>query len=334
MFAHDGIFLQTSWPMHNVVWHLPGEMGLAPAAWTGNGGALYSSPDVDYLVRPYAGSGADIVITRKTIFSSSTIPFGLRIPDRTHLRQGVNTLLVETDAYPGHPSSTIATVSIPTATDASGAPLQVTPTLGPGFPPGQQNVIVDLGPANPTAFPVTITIAYRPGELPTTGALTSDWRGMPEAVTPPKIVPSPGDYVTDPEGKYRPRTVDPILYGQRHSGGCQGGASWYRSDDGRIANFTAACQRHQMCYDIAGPGSRTSTNACDGILLSDMSIQCVAAFGQTGDQYDTCIQTANDHLAWVKANMLPGPLCQPITPTTNTAVPPVTGNHYCTTQNP
>lgn len=38
--------------MHNIVWHLPGEMALAPALWTGDGGAVYASPDVDYLVRP------------------------------------------------------------------------------------------------------------------------------------------------------------------------------------------------------------------------------------------------------------------------------------------
>lgn len=215
VWAYDGIHLSSSWPMHNIVWHLPGEMTLAPAAWTGDGGAVYASPDVDYLVRPYAGSGADIVITRKTVFSSSTIPFGLRLPEGSHLRQGVNAVLVESDASPGHPASTIATVSIPTATDANGVPLQVTPRLGPGFPQGQQNVIADLGPANPLAFPVTITIAYRPGELPTTGALNPDWQGMPEGASPPKIVPNPGDYVSDPEGRYRPASVDPVLYRQQ-----------------------------------------------------------------------------------------------------------------------
>lgn len=329
VWAYDGIHLSSSWPMHNIVWHLPGEMTLAPAAWTGDGGAVYASPDVDYLVRPYAGSGADIVITRKTVFSSSTIPFGLRLPEGSHLRQGVNAVLVESDASPGHPASTIATVSIPTATDANGVPLQVTPRLGPGFPQGQQNVIADLGPANPLAFPVTITIAYRPGELPTTGALNPDWQGMPEGASPPKIVPNPGDYVSDPEGRYRPASADPVLYRQRHAGGCQGGPNTFASANGRTADFLAACQKQQMCYDVTP--ARTSVAACNGILLSDMSIGCTSAFGQTGDDYEACLRAANDQVAWAKANMLPGPLCQPVTPNTNTAMLPATGNRYCTT---
>ncbi|ORA88344.1 Uncharacterised protein [Mycobacteroides abscessus subsp. abscessus] len=329
VWAYDGIHLSSSWPLHNIVWHLPGEMTLAPAAWTGDGGAVYGSPDVDYLVRPYAGSGADIVITRKTVFSSSTIPFGLRLPEGSHLRQGVNTVLVESDASPGHPASTIATVSIPTATDANGVPLQVTPRLGPGFPQGQQNVIADLGPANPLAFPVTITIAYRPGELPTTGALNPDWQGMPEGTSPPKIVPNPGDYVSDPDGRYRPASVDPVLYRQRHAGGCQGGLNAFTSADGRTADFLAACQKQQMCYDVTP--ARTSVAACNGILLSDMSIGCTSAFGQTGDDYEACLRVANDQVAWAKANMLSGALCQPVTPNTNTAMLPATGNRYCTT---
>ncbi|MDM2412284.1 hypothetical protein PP613_23375 [Mycobacteroides abscessus] len=315
--------------MHNVVWHLPEEMNLAPAAWTGDGGAIYSSPDVDYLVRPYTGSGADIVVTRKTVFSSSTIPFGLRLPEGTHLQRGRNAVLVQSDPQPGHPASTVATVSVPTATDANGNLLQVTPTLGPGFPPGQQNVIIDLGPANPLAFPVTMTIAYRPGELPTTGAFTPDWAGTPDGIQPPKIVPSPGDYVADPDGRYRPAGTDPTLYRQRHAGGCLNGTNAFTSADGRRADFQSSCQQHQMCYDITP--ALTSIPACDGILLSDMSIQCTAAFGQTGDDYQACLGAANDEVAWVKANMLPGPLCQPVTPATNTARPPATGNRYCTT---
>jgi len=328
MWAKDGVHLATSWPLHNVVWHLPDELTLAPAAWTGDGGAVYSSPDVDYLIRPYAGSGADIVVTRKSLLSSSTIPFGVRLPDGTHFRNDGHVILIESDAHPGSPASTVATISIPTAKDANGVPLQVTPTLAPGFPPGQQNIVADLGPANPLAFPVTVTIAYRPGELPTAGAFTPDWQGTPPGIQPPNVVTNPQDYVNDPQGRYRPAGTDPILYGQRHSGGCVGGADNYTSADGRTANFQAACQRHQMCLDVAP--SRTSPASCDGILLSDMSIQCMAAFGQGNDENEACMRTASDHVAWVKANMLPGPLCQPVTQTTNTNTPPATGNRYCT----
>ncbi len=267
------------------------------------------------------------MVTRKTVFSGSTIPFGLRLPDGTHMRQGTNTILIESDPKPGHPASTVATVSIPTAVDANGVPLQVTPKLGPGFPPGQQNIAADLGPADPLAFPVTVTIAYRPGELPTTGALSSEWLGMPEGMPPPKIVPNPADYVADPEGHYRPGAVDLRLYRQRHAGVCLGGPNTFVGGDGRSVDFLAGCQKHQMCYDVTP--ARTSVSACDGILLSDMSIGCTAAFGQTGDDYAACLQAANDQVAWVKANMLPGPLCQPITPTANTAVLPATGNRYC-----
>ncbi|MGC7247307.1 hypothetical protein RBA15_22300, partial [Mycobacteroides abscessus subsp. massiliense] len=52
-------------------------------------------------------------------------------------------------------------------------------------------------------------------------------------------------------------------------------------------------------------------------------------FGQQGEQYDTCLRVANDEIAWVKANMLTGPLCQPITPATNTRLLPSNNNRYC-----
>jgi len=41
------------------------------------------------------------------------------------------------------------------------------------------------------------------------------------------------------------------------------------------------------------------------------------------------MRAASDHVAWVKANMLHGPLCQPVTQTANTNKPLATGNRYC-----
>ncbi len=83
---------------------------------------MYGSPDVDYTVVPYTGGGVDITVTRKTVFSASTIPFGIKLPAATHLRQGPHVVVVETDAVPGNPSRVIGTFSIPTATDATRHP--------------------------------------------------------------------------------------------------------------------------------------------------------------------------------------------------------------------
>jgi hypothetical protein len=187
MWAKDGIFTPTLHPNRHLVIHLPGELSLGPAAWTGNGGAIYGSPDVDYAVAPVTGGGADITVTRKTVFSSSTIPFGVKLPPGTHLRQGDNVVLVETDPSPGRPAAVIGTFSIPAAVDRDHAPLTVTPTLGPGFPPGQSNLTIDLGPANIFAFPVTITLSYRASDIATTGAPAPNWAGLPAGApsTPP-----------------------------------------------------------------------------------------------------------------------------------------------------
>ncbi|MDR3663145.1 MAG: hypothetical protein P4L86_22645, partial [Mycobacterium sp.] len=201
MWAKDGIFAPTAHPNRQIAIHLPGELGLERAAWTGDGGAIYASNDVDYQIIPFAGSGADITVTRKTVFSASTIPFGVKLPAATHLRQGVNTVLVETDAAPGDPARVIGTFSIPTAFDANHSALAVTPTLGPGFPPGQSDLTIDLGPASVLAFPVTISLSYRASDIPTNGALTPDWAGLPPGTrVPVDVIAKPANYVTDPTG--------------------------------------------------------------------------------------------------------------------------------------
>lgn len=238
MFAKDGIFFPTTWAGKNIAIHLPGEMALAAAAWSGDGGATYTSNDVDYQVVPYSGGGGDIIIRRKTIFSPSDMAVGVRIPEGTHLRQGTNVVLVETDAHPGRPATVVGTFSIPVARDTQGAAINVTPGIGPGFP-NQTNILINLGQANIFAFPIEITLSYRASNTPTSGALTADWDGMPAGVSPPQVITVPADYVTDIDGRYRPAGVDPVLYAERHSGMCPGGPSQYRSPDGRTADFAS-----------------------------------------------------------------------------------------------
>ncbi|SKH67321.1 Uncharacterised protein [Mycobacteroides abscessus subsp. bolletii] len=330
MFAKDGIFFPTTWAGKNIAIHLPGEMTLQAAAWSGDGGATYTSNDVDYQIIPFSGGGGDIIIRRKTIFSSSDMAIGVRIPEGTHLRQGTNVVLVETDPHPGRPATVIGTFSIPVARDTQGAAINVTPGIGPGFP-NQTNILINLGQANIFAFPIEITLSYRASNTPTSGALTADWNGMPNGVSPPQVITVPTDYVADLEGKYRPAGVDPVLYAERHSGMCPGGPSQYRSPDGRTADFAPACMRQQMCLDGAPAG--TSVDVCNNTLFSNMSTNCTSAFGQQGDQYDSCLRAANDEIAWVKANMLTGALCQPITPATNTRLLPSNNNRYCGTTN-
>ncbi|RIR23435.1 hypothetical protein [Mycobacteroides abscessus] len=328
MFAKDGIFFPTAWAGKNIAIHLPGEMTLAAAAWSGDGGATYVSNDVDYQVVPYSGGGGDIIIRRKTIFSPSDMAVGVRIPEGTHLRQGANVVLVESDAHPGAPARTIGTFSIPVARDSHGATVAVTPGIGPGFP-RQTNVLINLGEANIFAFPIEITLSYRASNTPTSGALTADWDGMPNGISAPQVITMPTDYITDIDGKYRPAGVDPVLYAERHSGMCPGGPRQYTSPDGRTADFAPSCMRQQMCLDAAPAG--TSVDVCNNTLFANMSTNCVATFGQQGDQYDTCLRIANDEITWVKANMLTGPLCQPVGPNVDRRHAPSNGNTYCGT---
>ncbi|WP_234814452.1 hypothetical protein [Mycolicibacterium conceptionense] len=276
MWAKDGIFAPTAHPNRQIRLHLPGELGLAPAAWTPEGGAIYASGDVDYTVSPITGGGVDLVITRKTLLSSSTIPFGVKLPAATHLRQVANAVVVETDAVPGRPAAVIGTFSIPAAHDRDGAPITVSPTLGPGFPPGQSNLTIELGQANVFAFPVTITLAYRASDVPTTGAPMPNWEGLPEGS--PRITAATDSSVR-----------------------CPAGVNDYRSPDGRIADFTAACATHQQC--LAATPERTSVTACHNTLLAHLSVACTATFGQTGPDYDTCTRAAESVVTTAKTTM-------------------------------
>lgn len=331
----DGTVLPTAIGNKTVTLHLPHERELSAAAWGEGGNATFTSRDTDYRITPFAGGGADVNIVRRTIFAPEDFTFGLRVPEGTHVRQGVNTVLVESDASPGHPATTVATVSVPVARDAKGNPVQISPVIHGDYVYQQSNLRLEMGPADIFAFPITITLAYRASSVPATGALASDWDGLPEggggpdAVKAAQIIAPPSDYVTDPSGSMRPANVDATLYSQRHAGTCLSGPNEYRSEDGRIASFLGSCQRQAMCLDVSP--ARGSADVCKNQAFANMSAQCTAAFGQTGDQYDTCLAVANGHAAWSKENLLTDPLCQPVTAGVDTSRLPSNNNRYCRT---
>lgn len=288
MWAKDGIFVPTLHPNRHLVLHLPGELGLGPAAWTGDGGGIYGSNDLEYLVRPVTGGGVDVTITRKTVFASSTIAFGVKLPPGTHLRQGPNVVLVETDASPGRPAAVIGTFSVPAAHDRDQRPLTVTPALGPGFALGQSDLTIDVGQANVFAFPVQIVLSYRASDLATTGAPTPNWTGIP---------PAAADLVTTGVSDTAPDVLPPAASGVA----CPAGINDYRSPDGRVADFAAACAALQQCA-VTAP-EQTSLTSCQNRLLGHMSIACVSTFGQTGPDYQACTHTAETAVTAAKTTM-------------------------------
>lgn len=333
--ATDGTVLPTAIGNKTVTLHLPHERDLSAAQWGDAGNATFTSRDTDYRISPFAGGGADVNIIRRTIFAPEDFTFGLRVPEGTHVRQGINTVLVESDPSPGHPATTIATVSVPVARDAHGNPVQVTPVIHGDYVYQQSNLRLEMGPADIFAFPITITLAYRASSVPATGALAGDWDGLPEGGGPPaalaaaQIIAPPSDYVVDPGGTHRPAGVDPTLYSQRHAATCLSGPNEYRSEDGRTASFLGSCQRQVMCLDVSP--AQHSADTCNNQAFANMSAQCTATFGQTGDQYDACLAVANGHSQWSKENLLTAPLCQPIAPGTNQSRLPSNNNQYCRT---
>ncbi|SKT85285.1 Uncharacterised protein [Mycobacteroides abscessus subsp. massiliense] len=333
--ATDGTVLPTAIGNKTVTLHLPHERELMAAQWGDAGAATFTSRDTDYRITPFVGGGADVNIIRRTIFAPEDFTFGLRVPEGTHVRQGANVVLVESDASPGHPATTIATVSVPVARDAKGSPVQVTPVIHGDYVYQQQNLRLEMGPADIFAFPITITLAYRASSVPATGALASDWDGLPEgggpadAVKAANIIAPPSDYVVDPGGSMRPANVDATLYSQRHANTCLSGPNEYRSEDGRTASFLGSCQRQAMCLDVSP--AQHSADTCKNQAFANMSAQCTATFGQTGDQYDACINVANGHAAWSKENLLTDPLCQPVTAGADTSRLPSNNNRYCKT---
>nr|WP_234804487.1 hypothetical protein [Mycobacteroides abscessus] len=331
--ATDGTVLPTAIGNKTVTLHLPNERELTAAQWGDGGAATFTSRDTDYRITPFAGGGVDVNIIRRSVFTPETFTFGMRLPDGVHARQGANAVLIETDGAPGKPATAIATVSVPVARDAKGVPVQVTPVIHGDYVYQQQNLRLDMGPADIFAFPITLTLSYRASSVPATGALSSDWDGLPEGGGPPEvikaanIIPPPGDYISDPGGQYRPTGVDPALYGQRHANTCLSGPNEYRSDDGRTANFLASCQRQAMCLDVSPV--QHSADTCKNQAFANMSAQCTATFGQTGDQYDACMGVANGHAAWSKENLLTDPLCQPVAPGADRSRLPSNNNQYC-----
>ena len=333
-YPADGTHLPTAVAGKTVVLHLPNERVLSAAAWGDGGSATFTSHDADYRITPFAGGGVDVNIIRRTIFAPEEFVFGLRVPEGTHVRQGVNTVLIESDASPGHPATTVATISVPVARDAKGNPVQVMPVIGGDYMYQQSNLRLQMGPADIFEFPITITLAYRASSIPASGALASDWDGLPEgggpadAVKAAQIITAPSDYVNDPAGRYRPATIDAVLYNQRHASTCLSGPGEYRSDDVRTASFVSSCQRQAMCLDVSP--AQHSADSCKNQAFANMSAQCTATFGQTGDQYQACLNVANGHAAWSKNNLLTDPLCQPVVPGTDQSRLPSNNNHYCT----
>ncbi|SIC06572.1 Uncharacterised protein [Mycobacteroides abscessus subsp. bolletii] len=331
--ATDGTVLPTAIGNKTVTLHLPNERELTAAQWGDGGNATFTSRDTDYRITPFAGGGVDVNIIRRSVFTPETFTFGMRLPDGVHARQGPNVVLIETDGAPGKPATAIATVSVPVARDAKGVPVQVTPVIHGDYVYQQQNLRLDMGPADIFAFPITLTLSYRASSVPATGALSSDWDGLPEGGGPPEaikaanVIPAPGDYVSDPGGQYRPASIDPALYSQRHAATCLSGPNEYRSDDGRTANFLSSCQRQAMCLDVSP--AQHSADTCKNQAFANMSAQCTATFGQTGDQYDACLAVANGHAAWSKENLLTDPLCQPVTPGADRSRLPSNNNQYC-----
>ncbi|WP_078291611.1 hypothetical protein [Mycobacterium sp. D16R24] len=329
----DGTHLPTAIAGKDVVLHLPQERELTPAQWGDGGAATFTSRDTDYRISPFAGGGADVNIIRRTIFTPENFTFGLRVPEGTHVRQGSNVVLVESDAAPGLPATTIATLSVPVARDAKGNPVQVNPVIHGDYMYQQSNLALDLGPADIFAFPITITLSYRASSIPASGQLTSDWEGLPEGGGPPEakkaaqIIGAPGDYVVDPGGAYRPASVDPVLYAQRHADRCLSGPNEFRSEDGRTTDFWSSCQRQAMCLDVTP--AQMSVDVCKNQAFANMSAQCTATFGQTGPDYEACLNVANGHAAWSKENLLGGGLCQPAGPGVNTRFLPSNNNRYC-----
>ena len=328
----DGTHLPTALAGKSVVLHLPNERELTAAQWGEGGVAAFTSRDTDYQITPFAGGGVDVNIIRRTIFTPEEFTFGMRLPDGVHARQGNNVVLIEPDGAPGRPATTIATVSVPVARDAKGTPVQVMPAIHGDYVYQMQNLRLDMGPADVFAFPITLTLSYRASNIPATGALASDWDGLPEgggspeAIAAANIIPAPGDYVSDPGGRYRPANADPMLYGQRHADTCVSGPNEYRSPDGRTASFLSSCQRQAMCLDVSP--AQHSADTCKNQAFANMSAQCTAAFGQVGDQYDACISVANGHAAWAKENLLTDPLCQPVAGA-DTSRLPSNNNQYC-----
>lgn len=182
----DGTHLPTAIAGKDVVLHLPQERELTPAQWGDGGAATFTSRDTDYRISPFAGGGADVNIIRRTIFTPENFTFGLRVPEGTHVRQGSNVVLVESDAAPGLPATTIATLSVPVARDAKGNPVQVNPVIHGDYMYQQSNLALDLGPADIFAFPITITLSYRASSIPASGQLATDWEGLPEGGGPPE----------------------------------------------------------------------------------------------------------------------------------------------------
>ncbi|WP_134047670.1 hypothetical protein [Mycobacteroides franklinii] len=277
--ASDGVHAATAWPGKQVVIHLPNERALTAANWGEGGAAAYGSGPVDYVVIPDAGGGADIRMIRKTSISPSDFTLGVRYPEGTHLRQAGQAVVVETDATPGHPAAIIGALSIPDAKDGAGNSISVTPSIGGSYLYQQSDVDLNVGDVGLLNFPVTITVAYRPGT-----AIPAVTQGDPAPKAPAnsaagRCVSGPPQFASGPDGQ----------------------------TPGGVADFAPSCARLAACMSAAP--ARTSALTCENTFMADLTNACVTGFGQDGTEgsdYEGCLAAANGHVRWAKENMAPG----------------------------
>jgi len=277
--ASDGVHAATAWPGKQVVIHLPNERALTAANWGEGGAAAYGSAPVDYVVIPDAGGGTDIRMIRKTFISPSDFTLGVRYPDGTHLRQAAQAVVVETDAAPGHPAAIIGALSIPDAKDSAGNPISVNPSIGGSYLYQQSDVNLNVGDVGLLNFPVTITVAYRPGT-----AIPVVTQGDPAPKAPANSVAA------------RCVSGPPNFRGAGNDG-----------TPGAAADFVPSCTRLAACMSAAP--AHTSALTCENTFMADLTNACVTAFGQDGTEgsdYEGCLAAANGHVRWAKENMAPG----------------------------
>lgn len=157
-FARNGIFV----PVRNggtAILHLPAEIALKPADWREDGSAFYPGVDNDFVVKPVDG-GVDITAFRTNLIGPTSYAIGVRLPDNARLLDRGDVIEIKAPSAQG-PEETVGVFSKAVATDTKGVNPSVTTYVAPGSQ-HQVNIITDLGPADPFALPVDITMHYRP----------------------------------------------------------------------------------------------------------------------------------------------------------------------------
>lgn len=157
-FARNGIFVPTRGG-GTAILHLPAEIALQPATWREDGSAFYPGKDNDFAVKPVDG-GVDITAYRTNLIGPSSYALGVRLPDNARLEDRGDVIEVKAPSAQG-PDETVGVFTKSVAIDTKGIKPSVTTYIAPGSQ-HQTNIVTDLGPADPFALPVEITMHYRP----------------------------------------------------------------------------------------------------------------------------------------------------------------------------